>query len=310
MPDLAAENSSWLSKSTTVGFIGAGRLGSSLSIAMARAGYRVAAVSSRRSSHREWLAEQLTGTTIFENQQEVADAASIVFITSSDHAIQQVSESLTWKLGQSIVHCSGAVSLDALGKAAASGALTGGIHPLQTFPVPDAFDSFNGITFGIESATPGLSAWLQSLAEELGGKPVTITGDQRPAYHAAAVMACGLLAGLTGLAAEVWEAGGGISRDDAVSSLAPLVKTTANSTRVNGLPKALTGPYVRGDVTTVRAHLDASSAVSAEHGAAYAAVALASLHLAKEQGTLNARVEAEIRQMLITALRASCEIIE
>ncbi len=152
--------------------------------------------------------------------------------------------------------------------------------------------------------------WLQSLAGNLGGRPILITGDQRPAYHAAAVMACGLLAGLTGLAAEVWASSGGVSRSEAVRSLAPLVKTTANFIQEKGLPEVLTGPYVRGDITTVQAHFDASSVVSAEHGAAYAALALATLHLAREQGTLTADAESDIRDMLISALRTSCEIIE
>ena len=181
---------------------------------------------------------------------------------------------------------------------------------MQTFPTPNAFDSFAGITFGVESEAPILREWLRSLAADLGGKSLSITGEQRPAYHAAAVMACGLLAGLTGLAAEVWASSGGVTRTQGVGSLAPLVKTTANSIHEKGLPKALTGPYVRGDLATVRAHVEARSAVSAEHGAAYAALALASLHIAKEQGTLTEDGESGIRQALVSALRANCEIID
>jgi predicted short-subunit dehydrogenase-like oxidoreductase (DUF2520 family) len=135
--------------------------------------------------------------------------------------------------------------------------------------------------------------------------PILISKDQRSAYHAAAVMACGLLAGLTGLAAEVWASSGGINRADAVKSLAPLVKTTANSIAEKGLPEALTGPYVRGDVTTVARHIEASSAVSAEHGAAYAALALAALHLAREQGALTEQAESSIKAILNSALQRS-----
>ena len=299
-----------LSQESAVGFIGAGRLGSSLAVAMARSGYRVVAVSSRRASHRKWLSDRLAEAKVVTEPQEVADAAEVIFITTSDGAISLVSDSVTWRTGQAVVHCSGAASLDVLSAPALAGAATGGIHPMQTFPAPDASDSFAGITFGIESESPELQTWLQTLAKALGGRPIQITAEQRPAYHAAAVMACGLLAGLTGLAAEVWASSGGVSRAEAISSLAPLVKTTANSIQEKGLPEALTGPYVRGDLTTVRAHIEASSAVSAEHGAAYAALALAALHLAREQGALSADAEAGIREMLKSALLARCETIE
>ncbi|MDA0232105.1 MAG: DUF2520 domain-containing protein [Chloroflexi bacterium] len=294
-----------LSRESAVGFIGAGRLGSSLAVAMARSGYRVVAVSSRRASHRKWLSDRLAEAKVVAEPQEVADAAEVIFITTSDGAISLVSDSVTWRTGQAVLHCSGAASLDLLNSPALAGAATGGIHPMQTFPAPDA-----GVTFGIESESPWLQTWLEALAKALGGRPIQITAEQRPAYHAAAVMACGLLAGLTGLAAEVWASSGGVSRAEAISSLAPLVKTTANSIQEKGLPEALTGPYVRGDLTTVRAHIEASSAVSAEHGAAYAALALAALHLAREQGALSADAEAGIREMLKSALLARCETIE
>lgn len=310
MADPGHTDGAGLSSETAVGIIGAGRLGSSLAIAMTRAGYRVAAVSSRRASHRDWLAEHLPLAKITSAPQAIAEIASIVFITTSDAAIRQVSDSIKWRPDQSVVHCSGASSLAVLSSAESVGAATGGIHPMQTFPAVDAFDSFAGITFGIESGSLALQEWLQSLAKDLGGRPILITEEQRPAYHAAAVMACGLLAGLTGLAAEVWASAGGVTRTEAVSSLAPLVKTTANWIQEKGLPQALTGPYVRGDVTTVRAHIEASSAVSAEHGAAYTALALAALHLAREQGALTAEAESEIKSILVSALLTNCEIID
>ncbi len=299
-----------LSKETSVGFVGAGRLGSSLAIAMARAGYRVAALSSRRVSHQDWLKSRLPDASIYAEPSDVAARSDIVFITTSDTAIQEIAESIVWRSGQIVVHCSGAASLEVLDSAASSSASIGGFHPLQTFPSPDSADSFQGVTFGVESQDQDLSKWLISLASELGGRAYPLTAEQRPAYHAAAVMACGLLAGLTGLAAEIWASTGGISRQQALESLVPLVKTTANSVGENGLPNALTGPYVRGDVETVRAHLAASSAVSAELGAAYSALAVAALHIAREQGNLTPEAESSIKDILKATLQSNCERIE
>lgn len=292
-----------------IGFIGAGRLGSSLAIAMSRAGYRITALSSRRAPHRDWLKTRLPDASIHSEPREVAAESDIAFITTSDASIQEVAESVPWRNEQMVVHCSGAASLQLLTSVSAKGASVGGFHPLQTFPSPDSADSLNGITFGVESPHLKLLDWLSSVAQNLGGKAYPLVADERPSYHAAAVMACGLLAGLTGLAAEIWASSGGISRQQALDALVPLVKTTANSMGENGLPNALTGPYVRGDIETVRSHIEASSAVSAELGAAYSALAIAALHIAREQGNLTPEAEKSIKDMLTATLQSNCERI-
>lgn len=299
-----------LPRDVPIGFIGAGRLGSSLAIAMASAGYSVSALSSRRESHRNWLHSRLPNASVHDNPANVAAESRIVLITTTDTAIKQIADSISWRSDQMVVHSSGAVPLQALNGASLLGARVGGFHPMQTFPSPDSANLFQGITFGIESTDAQLFSWLSSLASDLGGQAYPLTAEQRPAYHAAAVMACGLLAGLTGLAAEIWASAGTISRQQALAALVPLVKTTANSMGENGLPQALTGPYVRGDVETVRAHIEASTAVSEELGAAYSALAIATLHMAREQGNLTPEAESSIKDMLISTLQASCERIE
>jgi predicted short-subunit dehydrogenase-like oxidoreductase (DUF2520 family) len=297
-------------KSSAVGFIGAGRLGSSMAVAMRRAGYAVTAVSSRRHEQRAWLQERLPDALVTDRPQAVADAATIIFITTPDGAIEATAASVNWRPGQAVVHCSGAVPLDALRSAEGARAFTGGIHPAQTFPSRDAAESFRGIPFGIEAAEPHLESWLDRLAQDLGGSPVFINAGMRSAYHASVVMACGLIAGMTGLAAEVWASTGALNRGEAVRSLSPIVSSTARWIGEKGLPAAMTGPYVRGDEETVARHIEAVSAVSPEIGAAYAAVALASLGIAREQGGLDEKTYQNIKSNLLTALRRNCDIIK
>jgi predicted short-subunit dehydrogenase-like oxidoreductase (DUF2520 family) len=110
-------------------------------------------------------------------------------------------------------------------------------------------------------------------------------------------MACGLLAGLTGLASEMWEPLG-IERADALKRLIPLLRATVDALDEQGLPAAITGPFVRGDVDTIASHFMATTANSPETGSAYAALALASLHIAKEQGGLSDVALAQIKSVL------------
>ena len=275
-----------LNKESLVAVLGAGRLGSSLAIALDKAGYTVAAITSRQPTHREWLNSHITTGIVVENVQTAVNVANIVFITGPDAYIEKICSGVKWRSHQAVIHCAGAMSLDPLDTARVAGAQTGGFHPLQTFPTIDSYERLQDVSFAIESASPELLGWLRTLAEDLGGSAFQIESSQRAAYHASAVMACGLLSGLTGLSAEMWESLG-IERTEALRRLIPLLRATVDALDEKGLPHAITGPFVRGDIETITMHLEATANKSIGIRNAYAALALASLHIAKEQGGLS-----------------------
>ena len=275
-----------LNKESLVAVLGAGRLGSSLAIALDKAGYTVAAITSRQPTHREWLNAHITTGIVVENVQAAVNVANIVFITGPDAYIEKICSGVKWRSHQAVIHCAGAMSLAPLDTARVAGAQTGGFHPLQTFPTIDSYERLQDVSFAIESASPELLGWLRTLAEDLGGSAFQIESSQRAAYHASAVMACGLLSGLTGLSAEMWEPLG-IERTEALRRLIPLLRATVDALDEKGLPHAITGPFVRGDIETITMHLEATANKSIGIRNAYAALALASLHIAKEQGGLS-----------------------
>ena len=225
------------------------------------------------------------------------ELATVIFITGPDSAIEEICAGIKWRDDQAVLHCAGVLPVSALKSAAASGASTGGFHPLQTFPSPESSDRLKGVSFAIEAENSDLLRWLETLAADLGGSSIEIEAGQRAAYHASAVMACGLFAGLIGLAAEMWESLG-VDRDDALERLIPMVRSTVDSLDEQGLPSAITGPFVRGDVETIKSHLDAAHRNSPETGRAYAALALASLHIAREQGGLSDDDFEQIKSLL------------
>src|SRR5712691_11529126 len=116
----------------TLGFIGAGRVGTGLASGFARAGVEVAAVASRSVASAQKLAMRIPGARVC-SPQEVADRVDLVFLTVPDDAIEAAASGIRWPPGSACVHCSGAVELDALRKAVADGALAGGFHPLHMF---------------------------------------------------------------------------------------------------------------------------------------------------------------------------------
>jgi len=285
-----------------LGFVDAGRLGGSLATALQRAGYTIGAVSRRDPGRAGDLAARLgpgvLGTT---EPQEVAEAADVLFLTTTDDRIATVARSLQPRPGQTVIHCSGATPVSVLSSAKSAGAATGGLHPLQTFPDEHGADRFRGITFGIESDEPAVLASLEGMASDLGGRCVRLDEASRPLYHASAVMIGPLTAALAGLASALWTEMG-YDRETGLRALAPLLEATSRHVAEMGLPAAMTGPFVRGDVAPVRAHLSVLASLEPETLRAYAAIALAQLPLAAERGNIPWDRMRELRTLLTNAL--------
>src|SRR5262245_20312909 len=105
-----------------LGVLGAGRLGTTLALAIARAGHAVTAVASREPTRAAELAERLPGARALDPETLVARSA-VVILAVPDDAVAVVAARLPWRAQQRVVHCSGALGLDVLDPARAAGAL-------------------------------------------------------------------------------------------------------------------------------------------------------------------------------------------
>src|SRR4030042_1477378 len=211
-----------------IGFIGAGTTGTALAVRRAQHGYQVIAVSSRSLTSAEKLAARISGCKVYSGAQEVADIAELIFITTPDSTIPQVSADVQWHDGQNVVHCSGAHSVDILETAKLRGANTGCFHPLQTFAsVDQAIDNIPGSAFAIEAEEPLASA-LKEMATTLEGDWVILKAGDKVLYHAAAVFACNYLVPLVNVATDLWQTFV-VSPSPPTKSLMPLLKGTLSN---------------------------------------------------------------------------------
>jgi len=261
-------------------------MGRGLALALAAYKYRVTAVHSRSLSSAQVLAENIFDCRIYETAQRLADAVDLVFITTPDSAIGPVAAGLAWRPGQGAVHCYGAASTEILQPAAEQGAVTGSFHPLQTFAgvagPEDVATRLSGVTFAL-SANGWLDRFLRTLAQQLGGRAVTIPDSGRALYHSAAVMGCGHVAVLLQAAVEIWQALG-FTRQQAIESLYPVSRATLDAVAKEGIEAGVTGPVVRGDIDTIRSHLEALFQTLPELAPLYGALTAASLPLAAKRG--------------------------
>ena len=290
-------NTKKFDKTTTIGFIGAGTVGGSLAVAMSNAGYPVTAVGSRTLASARTFAGRISGCTAYEDIQEVADRTDFVFISTSDDAIAAVCDLVSWRKGQGVVHCSGAASVDILQSAADRGAIPGAFHPLQAFnSVENGVKAIPGVTFGIEG-NDHMQSYLRGMAADIGGIPISLKPQDKVLYHVSGVMMGNLLAVLASVAASMWEKFDH-TRDEGVRALAPMMPAVASNLESVGVPQAVAGPYPRGDIGTVRKHLEAVSSAAPEYLPLYIELALAGLPFAVEKGALAPERSQEIKELL------------
>jgi predicted short-subunit dehydrogenase-like oxidoreductase (DUF2520 family) len=235
--------------------------------------------------------------------REAAEAGDLVLLTVSDDAIETVCRDLARERafleGAVIVHCSGVLTSDILSSArTGQSCRVASMHPLQTFPTVDAAIGRLRGTYcfceGDESALP----LVEELIGKIGMEAVWIEASAKALYHAAAVMASNYLVGIMDAALAVAEKAG-IERSTAWPALEPLVMTTIANVSHMGPAKALTGPIARGDVETVKRHLQSLDLMDRSLASLYRALGRYAVELAVRKGSISSET-AEAMQSVLT----------
>jgi len=281
-----------------LGFIGAGRAGTGLATGFAHAGGDVVAVASRSIASAQALVKRVRGARACA-PQEVADRADLVFLTVPDDAIERVASGIRWRAGSACVHCSGAADLDALKKAAADGALTGGFHPLHMFGEPgQSPDALAGCAIAL-AGPDALLEKLERLARSLGAKPLRLPEGGRALYHAAANFSGAFVIALVQETIALWKKLG-IAEADALAALLPLLRGTVDNVERLGAAGGLGSAVARGDVGTIRRHLDALAQSAPDSLELYRILSLRTIPLALAKGTLKPETAKEITTLLLS----------
>jgi predicted short-subunit dehydrogenase-like oxidoreductase (DUF2520 family) len=270
-----------------VGVVGAGRVGTVLAAALARAGHRVVAASAVSEASLRRIRRDLPGTAI-RPPQEVVAAADLVLLTVPDDVLPGLVAGLATTgaelAGRLLAHASGRYGLAVLEPAIRLGAMPLALHPVMTFTGrPDDVDRLAGISFGVTAPEP-LRPVAEALVVEMGGEPVFIDEQRRGLYHAALASAANHLVTLVVQA-------GDLLRDAGVADPARMLGPLASAALDNALrlgDAALTGPVARGDAETVASHIEALAAAAPQTLPAYLALARLTADRALAAGLLKA----------------------
>jgi predicted short-subunit dehydrogenase-like oxidoreductase (DUF2520 family) len=221
--------------------VGAGRVGSALAARLRQRGVHV------RTCGREI----------------VIGSAEFVLLCVPDTAISDVARHID--VGPWVAHVSGATRLDALDPHRRRFSM----HPLQTFSRERGPEQLDGAFAAVSAETPEAHEHGFELARLLGLRPFELADEDRPLYHAGAVVASNYLVTLFRAAAALLQEAG-----VPAEALEPLMRRTIEN------DFELTGPIDRGDWETVQAHLATISDRVPELEQLYAVLAEATARVA------------------------------
>ncbi|RJQ56307.1 MAG: DUF2520 domain-containing protein [Actinobacteria bacterium] len=241
----------------SVSIIGAGKVGTAMGLLLAKSGYSIKGVSCRTEPHAVAVARRLSARAA-NGPAEAASLGDLILVTTPDDAVARVVADIAaaggFSTGDVVFHMSGVLPVEVLEPARKAGAEVGCIHPMQSFAdVEGAIEQLQGSVFGVTAAGRARVVALE-VVEAVGGEAIDIEDRQKTLYHAAACVVSNYLVTLADYAEEIYRA---IEVEPVAArrAYAPLIRGTAKNLLEKGPAEALTGPIVRGDVETVRAHL-------------------------------------------------------
>lgn len=278
----------------TVGIIGSGRVGAVLGAALRRTGHDIVAVSARSDLSRVRAEALLPGVPIVD-VDDIPERVELLLLAVPDDRLAEVVSRLSGRVraGQIVMHVSGHHGLDVLSPL--TGAIPIAAHPVMTFTGTSLdLDRLEDCPFGV-TATDEAFPIAAALVVEMGGDPVRVAEHARTTYHAALAHGANHLVTLVAQTLDLLTASG---VDDPARLARPLLTAALDNTLREG-DRALTGPVARGDVATVRAHLERIS--DPEIAGAYRTMARSTLQRAIASGMLSAGAAAPIAELLSEA---------
>ncbi|MDQ6828054.1 MAG: DUF2520 domain-containing protein [Gemmatimonadota bacterium] len=265
--------------------MGAGRAGRGLARAFRASGVDVVGVHGRHAASEP---DDVTAGAI---PPEIARATTVLVTVRDAQLDDALAELSLARLGTGsvVLHASGSADPAGLLALRERGHPAGTFHPLVPFIDPKlAPERLRRAWIGIDGDDAAIAA-SERLAASLGARTVRIPPGEKARYHAAAVVVANFPAVLLAIGERLL-AGAGVPPEDARDALLPLLVAAVENLRGRPASEALTGPIVRGDAETIRAHL---AAIAGDDRAleVYRLLSLNAIDLARLAGTNEAELE-------------------
>jgi predicted short-subunit dehydrogenase-like oxidoreductase (DUF2520 family) len=254
-------------RSLNICVIGAGRLGTTLSCVLAREdnpALRLRSIASRTGASldraKEIIGEKACSIVFTTDNKKAAALSDCILICTPDDVIRPVCKEVFLEKGLDFkdcyaIHFSGSKPLSVLDAAKGAGAKIASIHPLKSFAsIKDAIKTMPGTIYGITYCSDESRRTALLMVKSLGGTAIEVDDSKKALYHAASCVASNYLVTLLNYAVLIHQKIG-INPEDSLKGLMNLVEGTVSNIKKMGTQKSLTGPIARGDLGTIRDHV-------------------------------------------------------
>ena len=151
------------------------------------------------------------------------------------------------------MHSSGALTSDILAPLARKGAYTASLHPMMTFVPGGAGIDMSKVPFAVEGGRQGVAA-AREIIRRLKAQVFEIRKEAKVLYHALGSFSSPMVVATLVTAERVGRAAG-LSLKEVRKIMTPILLQTSVNYLQRGPALAFSGPIKRGDVNTVRRHL-------------------------------------------------------
>lgn len=283
----------------SINIIGAGHLGKTIGYLLARQ-HPLITIGGicNRSKTSTMTAIEFIGSGAYYSDMSKLPHANITLIATPDDLITEtcieLSQNPFLKEGDIVMHCSGSLASDVLSAASDKKCFVASVHPMRSFAKPElSVAQYQGTYCAMEGDEMAI-AILKPLFEKIGSIIYEIDKRKKSAYHAAGVFASNYLITLSHQALVCMKEAG-VEHEIAMHVITNLMTSSVSNLETTLSPEhSLTGPIQRGDIATIKKHMEALHNV--EQKILYASLGKATLTLTQHEPQTKERIEEALKK--------------
>lgn len=284
-----------------IAIVGAGRVGTLFAKFLSDVlGHKIIAVISRSDDSLDRFTKKFKVDIASKSLLDLPSNTEVIFITTPDSVVKDVADKISSLEGLffknlTVYHASGVLTSDILSSLHSLGAEVGSLHPVYSVSHFDySVDELKKIKFTLEGSKRiyDITKWIfYNFSENI----FYIEKSQKILYHIACVFASNYLVSLLNAVDEILKKA---NLDFDHRFLLQLIEISLKNANELGAVNALTGPIERGDLETVRLHLDELKDKFPEILPLYSSLAIETVRVAFKKKSISADLASKILNLV------------
>lgn len=284
-----------------INIIGCGRAASSLASLWGQAAcVRIGGIMNRSEESTQRAVNTLGAGTVVSALRAFKPASYWLLGTSDQQiepAARALSEAPVNLQGSVAFHLCGRHGVDILAPLKDRGCRIAAVHPVRSLThARITLEEFHGTACVAEGSADSLDS-VKQLFKPIGGVWMPVRNIDRGLYHASVSIISNVTKAVA-WKAQNWLVSAGLGPEMAVEVTHKLLTSTMEDVGRSGARQSITGPVVRGDTSTIEAHIRALEEGHRDDVDVYRVLARTVLELARERGDLDAATLARFEAIL------------